>query len=74
MVPRRRHNKYVKFKTIYLNRYVHLMYQISALTIYDITVTLLRHVSAWQYHCKGVHTQIKIIYSKMDYIYEFHSV
>jgi hypothetical protein len=26
-----------------------------------------------QYHCKGVYTKVKIIYSKMDYIYEFHT-
>ena len=50
------------------------MYKVNALTIYDITVTLLRHFSARQRHFKRVHAKIKTIYSKMDYIYEFHNV
>jgi hypothetical protein len=34
------------FCSVYFERNCYLMYELNALAIYDITVTLLRHVSA----------------------------
>jgi hypothetical protein len=34
--------------------------------------TSVWHVSARQCYLRGVHTKMKIIYSELDYIYEFH--
>jgi hypothetical protein len=69
-------NKVQAFKIIYpvlLSQCCHWMYQVNSLAIHDITITSLRHVSAWQYHLQGVHMKLKTIYSKMEYIYEFQN-
>ena len=47
---------------------MHLQY------IYDTIVTSLGHVSACQCHLQGVRIKLKIIYSKMDLIYEIHNL
>jgi hypothetical protein len=39
--------------------YYHLMQQLNALTIPNITVTSLRHVSTWQCHLQGIHKKLK---------------
>jgi len=50
--------------------YFHVVYQLHALTMSDITVTLLQRITAWQ----GVNTTLKTNESKLDYIYKFHSL
>lgn len=56
------------FTPCILNQCSVFMYWINALTIYDITVTSLQHVSAWQCHLQGVHSKLKIIYSILNRI------
>ena len=57
-----------------LNQYFHSMYQLNSLTVYYIAVILLQHDLAWQCHLQGVHNKLKVIYSKVDYICEFHNL
>jgi len=45
------------------------MHQIHAHTVYSITVTSIRHVSAGQFHHQDVHSKLKTIHSEMNHIY-----
>jgi len=45
------------------------MHQIHALTVYNITVTSIRHVLAGQFHHQEVHSKLKTILSEMNNIY-----
>ena len=47
---------------------VHLMHQIHALTVYNITVTSIRHVLAGQFHHQEVHSNLKTIHTEMNNI------
>ena len=47
------------FSQCIMNRYIHLMYQIIARTVYMTLVTSLRNISAWQYRLQGVHKELK---------------
>ena len=44
------------------------MYQMKSLTIHDVTVTSIRHVSTQQCHLQGVYTKIRNIYITLLYI------
>jgi len=57
-----------------LNQTFHLMYQLYSLTVYYITVISLHHIWALQCHLQVVHTKLKFVYSKVDYICEFHNL
>jgi len=48
---------------------VHLMYQIHAFTVYNITVTSIWHVLAGQFNHQEVHYKSKTIHSEMNNIY-----
>jgi len=45
------------------------MHQIHALTVYNITVTAIRHVLAEQFHHQEVHSKPKTIHSELNHIY-----
>jgi hypothetical protein len=49
------------------------MYQMKSLTIHDVTVTSLRHVSTQQCHLQGVNTKIKTIYITLSYLNKLSS-
>jgi len=52
---------------------IRLMYRMKSLTIHDITVTSLLHVSTQQCHLQGVHTNIKTICITLGYIHKLPS-
>ena len=50
------------------------MYQLYLITEYYITVISLHRVLAWQYHLQAVHIKLKVMYSKVHYIFEFYNL
>jgi hypothetical protein len=54
-----------------ISKYIRLMYQMKQLTIHDVTVTSLRHVSTQQCYLQRVHTKINPYTANVENIVSF---